>query len=45
MFGHGICIRELVEVQRWRKSGIKVNEAGLIYLNQLLNTSDERLIK
>src|SRR6185295_15127071 len=36
MFGHGICIRELVEVQRWRKSGIKVNEAGLIYLNQLL---------
>ena len=44
MFGHGIRIQELVEVQWWKKCGIKVNEAGLIYLNQLLDSSGERLI-
>ena len=44
MFGHGIHIQELVEAQRWKKCGIKVNEAGLIYLNQLLDSSGERLI-
>ena len=44
MIRYDICIQKLVKAKQQRKCRIKVNEAGLIYLNQLLDTSDERLI-
>jgi len=44
MLGYGTKIRELVNAQLWKKGAVKVNEAGLIYLNQLLDTKEEKLI-
>jgi hypothetical protein len=44
MFGHGIKIRELINIQLQKRSGTRINEAGLIYLNQLIDTKGERLI-
>jgi hypothetical protein len=44
MFGHGIKIRELINTQLQKRSGTRINEAGLIYLNQLIDTKGERLI-
>ena len=43
-FGYGTRIQELLEACLWKKSGTKISEAGLIYLNQLLDTKEERLI-
>jgi len=34
----------MLETQLWRKSEIEINEAGLIYLNQLLDIKGEKLI-
>ena len=43
-FGYGTRIQELLEARLWKRSGTKISEAGLIYLNQLLDTKGERLI-
>jgi hypothetical protein len=43
-FGYGTKIRELVETQLWKRSGVEINEAGIIYLNQLLDVKGEKLI-
>jgi hypothetical protein len=42
--GYGLKVIDIVEPQLWKKSGSKISEAGLIYLNQLLDTKGERLI-
>jgi hypothetical protein len=44
MPGYGTKIQELVDAQLWKKVAVKVNENGLIYLNQLLDTRGEKLI-
>jgi hypothetical protein len=43
-FGWGTRIQELLEARLWKRSRTKISEAGLIYLNQLLDTKEERLI-
>ena len=42
--GHGMKICELVEARSWKRNGMKICEAGIIYLNQLLDTEGKRLI-
>jgi len=42
--GYGYRIIELVDPRIWKRSGLKISEAGLIYLNQLLDIKGERLI-
>jgi serine/threonine-protein kinase RIO1 len=44
MFGYGTKIQELVDTQLWKKEAVRVNETGLIYLNQLLDAKREKLI-
>ena len=44
MFGHGTKIQEIVDAHLWKKGAVKVNETGLIYLNQLLDARGEKLI-
>ena len=44
MLEYGAKIQELVNAQLWKKGAVRVNEAGLIYLNQLLDTRGEKLI-
>src|SRR6185436_4552926 len=44
MFGYSIKIQEIVDAHLWKKGAVRVNEAGLMYLNQLLDTRGEKLI-
>ena len=44
MFGYGIKIQEILDAYLWKKGAARINEAGLIYLNQLLDTREEKLI-
>jgi hypothetical protein len=44
MFRYGIKIRELINIQLQKRSGTRISEAGIIYLNQLIDTKGERLI-
>ena len=44
MFGYGIKIQEILDAHLWKKGAARINEAGLIYLNRLLDTREEKLI-
>jgi hypothetical protein len=44
MFRYGTKISELVNIDLWKRCRSTINEEGLVYLNQLLDTKGERLV-
>ena len=44
MFGHGRKIKDIIETKTWKTNSNKINEWGLIYLNQLIDKEGKNLI-
>ena len=44
MLGHGEKVRDMIEAKTWITSNSTINECGLIYLNQLIDTKGDNLI-
>ena len=44
VFGYGKRVRDMIEAKTWTTSSSTINEWGLIYLNQLIDTKGDNLI-
>src|SRR5260363_187195 len=44
VYSHGVKMQELLEPQTWRKCRTSLGEAGILYLNQLLDINSSKLV-